>query len=631
MVLKPLKELTLKGPDRKQIFHKSDLGRKILFSILFFSTIITLFLTSIQIYIDYKKGINGIYTTVEQIKATQLESLAQNLWNINNEQIQIQLKGLLEIETIKGLRIIPLDDQPISIVKGEKTKNDILNTYPIFYERKGQKNHLGNLEIISDISPVIEELKSRILIILLTQGTKTFLVSSFILLIFNVLVNKHLFKIKEFAGVIGLENPAEKLELTRAPTESKDELDDLADSLNTLQQKILREAQEKKNFQEQLLQSQKMEALGTLASGIAHDFNNILQGLYNALFILEEEVIDNADALQKLGTAGDLVDRARELVKQILIYTKQQEGSFSKFGAIGPIQDVVNILRAAKPKNVSIDLFIDPPKGKLYGDETQLKQILLNLGNNAIHAIEDNPNGTIKIKLTSRNFGDYNAFNLPGGPYLELIVEDNGMGMKDEIKQRIFEPFFSTKDIDQGTGLGLSVVLGIVHRHKGEITVDSIEGKGSKFTIFLPLLLNRNKNVNPTIDSDKVILVTSDEDLKTKLLSNNDLAPLIVGHYASAQSTLKTIKEVSDLKGTLIIDSHVNDFGPEELIRKIRQFNDDIPIIFLSENASLLPLNLRTAVINRSHFITEIIPTSENVASLKHMKNSLNIARDLVC
>jgi signal transduction histidine kinase len=396
----PFSEIpTIEG--RKTLFQKSQLGKKMLLSILFFSTIITLFLTSIQIYIDYKKGVNGIYTTVEQIKATQLESLAQNLWNINNEQIQIQLKGLLEIETIKGLRIIPLDDKPISIMKGNKTENDILNTYPIYYERKGQKNHLGNLEIISDLSPVIEELKSRIFIILMTQGTKTFIVSSFILLMFNLLVNKHLFKIKKFAEEIGLDNTGNRLQLSRAPTESKDELDDLVESLNIMQQKIIREANEKKNFQEQLLQSQKMEALGTLASGIAHDFNNILQGLYNALFILEEEVIDNADALQKLSTAGDLVDRARELVKQILIYTKQQEGNFNKFSAIAPIQDVVNILRAAKPKNVVIDLFIDPPNGKLYGDRTQLKQILLNLGNNAIHALEDNPNGQIKIKLTS--------------------------------------------------------------------------------------------------------------------------------------------------------------------------------------------------------------------------------------
>lgn len=622
---------------KRRFFHKSSLGKKLLFSILFFSTVITLFLTSIQIYIDYKNGINSIYSTVEQIKATQLESLAQNLWNINNEQIQIQLKGLLEIETIKGLSIIPLDDKPITILKAQKSSNDILNTYPIYYERQGKQNHLGNLEIISDISPVIETLKSRVLIILLTQGTKTFLVSSFILFIFNVLVNKHLFRITLFAREISLDNLGTKLSLQRGPTEKKDEMDDLAESLNIMQEKILREAQEKRNYQEQLLQSQKMEALGTLASGIAHDFNNILQGLYNALFILEEEVIDNADALQRLGNAGELVDRARELVKQILIYTKQQEGNFVKFGAIGTIQDVVNILGAAKPKNVSIDLFIDPPNGKLYGDQTQLKQVLFNLVNNAFHAVGDIDNASIKIKISSRTFEEKNIFSLAEGAYVVISVEDNGHGIKSENLQRVFEPFYTTKEIDQGTGLGLSVVQGIVHRHRGEITVESIEGRGTTFTVYLPLLLNRTDTNLRTI-TDDFILVTNDDRLKNAIDDNKEVKAHMLSCFTNAEEVLAHAKEIKSRQDfTYIIDQNIENFGPLELIRKLRQLCHECPMVLLNDQESLLPLNLRTVVVNRRHFIKEVFkqrqhsgsPTDKN-AQVLALKNYIKRAQELI-
>ena len=268
-------------------FKRSELGKKLLYSILFFSTIITIFLTSIQIYFDYRAGLKNIYDTVDQIKITQLESLAQNLWNINNEQIQIQLKGLLEIETVNSLTIFPKDDDPIKLSKNVRSFKEIVTNYPIIYQREGKEINLGTLRIISDISPVVNSLKSRVLIILLSQGAKTFIVSLFILFIFNVLVSKHLIAVSRFARETSLDNIGKQLVLNRAPQEKADELDELASNLNLMQEKIRREVIQRKAFQDQLLQSQKMEALGTLASGIAHDFNNILQGLYNALFLIE--------------------------------------------------------------------------------------------------------------------------------------------------------------------------------------------------------------------------------------------------------------------------------------------------------------------------------------------------------
>lgn len=587
------------------VFEKSRLGKKLLFSILLFSTIITLFLTTIQIYIDYKNGVDGLYSTVDQIQATQLKSLAQNLWNINNEQVQIQLKGLLEIETIKGLKIYPKDDAPIIIAAEPQTKNDIISTYPIIYERKGIKTNLGSLEIISDLSPVIKTLQSRVLIILLSQGAKTFIVSLFILFIFNLLVSKHLFKISHFAREMSLENIENKLSLSRSPNESRDEIDDLTDNLNLMQDKILQEIKEKRVFQRQLLQSQKMEALGTLASGVAHDFNNILQGLYNALFILEEEVIDNAMALEHLNTAGALVDRARELVKQILIYTKQEKGAFQEFSAVPAIQDVVNILLAAKSNDISINLFIDPPQERLYGDKTQLKQIILNLGNNALHALGNNLNGRIIINVSSTFLQENNLYSLGKGLYLQITVEDNGIGMTEYTQSRIFEPFFSTKEIDKGTGLGLSVVQGIVHKHNGEITFESQIGKGTKFKVLLPLIENSKANEkNKYTGKEKIVLVSTNTILKTIFKKagihyNHDL---II--FEAADIALAYIKQNIATENILfVVDDNINIFGAEELIRKTRQHTKSLPILYISKNDNTLPINLKTAIIKKDALI----------------------------
>ncbi len=591
-------------------FKKSELGKKLLFSILFFSTIVTLVLTSIQIYVDYRSGINNIYESVDQIKLTQLESLAQNLWNINNEQIQIQLKGLLEIETVHSLTIYPKDNEPISLSKNLDTFREIVTNYPINYQRNGKTINLGTLRIVSEVSPVVKQIESRILIILLAQGAKTFIVSLFILFIFNILVSKHLLAVSKFAKETSLDNIGKKLILSRGLQEKPDELDELAYNLNLMQDKIRREVLQRKGFQDQLLQSQKMEALGTLASGIAHDFNNILQGLYNALFLLEEECIDNADALQRLNTANHLVDRARELVKQILIYTRQKEGVFSQFSPIPPVQDVVEILRAARKNQVTIDLFIEPLNGQIFGDKTQLKQVLLNLGNNSLHALEDVDNPQLKIYIRSSIIGQHNPKNLEPGNYLEIKVHDNGHGMAKETQERIFEPFFTTKDIDKGTGLGLSVVQGIIERHNGMIEVDSKTNIGTTFTLYLPLTKKELQIEAFIYNGDEKIFIISNDHQVEKVLEDtlkelkHDFSTF-ESAFLALEAIKSFVKNEANKNAIVIIDQYLDEFSSEELVRKIRQFFKVMPIIFLGDDFFDIPLYLRATKVDRSYFTSQ--------------------------
>lgn len=541
---------------------------------------------------------------MDQIKTTQLKSLAQNLWNINTDQIQIQLKGLLEISTIKSLTIFPKDDKPISLADGPPSSRDIINTYPLYYERNGVKNHLGQLEIVSDMTPVINELESRVLIILATQGAKTFIVSLFILFLVNTLISHNLIKINRFAREISIDDMSKPLDLERRPNETRDEIDDLADSLNIMRKKIDFQLKENKKYQEQILQSQKMEALGTLASGIAHDFNNILQGLYNSLFIIEEEVIDNADALHHLNIAGNLLDRARELVKQILLYTKEEDIAFKHFSPIPPIQDVINILRAAKKRNPKINLFIDSPRGKVLGNQTQLKQVVLNLGNNALHAVENIKDPQITIRVDSLVINPTGADQIIEKSFLRIIVQDNGIGMSAELQKRIFEPFFTTKDINKGTGLGLSVVQGIVEKHGGKIELNSKENHGTQFTVYFPLHIS-DEEQNPALYSgkEKVLLVSKDPHIQEVLEAYAHRADTQYVICNDTESALETLKEE---RGPLIciIDQEVDGYSSEELIRKARQANKNIPILYLKEDNNLPPISLRVATLTRDKFLS---------------------------
>jgi signal transduction histidine kinase len=564
-----------------------------------------------QFYFDYSMGVKSIERTMAEIRSTQLSTLTENLWTMNQDQVKTQLQGLLEIESIIELTIIPPKDKTeyrgsadsFSVKKQKsdtyssilKTPEDIIENYPLTYKRDDQSYSLGSLKIVADKGPVVEALQSRVLVILLTQGAKTFLVSFFIIFIFNSLVNRHIIQVSRFAKQVSLENMNTRLSLPRKPQKQPDELDRLVQSLNLMQVKITNEVAQRKHFEQQLRQSQKMEALGTLASGIAHDFNNILQGLYNALFLIEEEVIDNAEALSNLNLATNLTDRARELIKQILIFSRQEEGHFTNFSPTSAIQDVVEILRAARPKDVSIDLLLDLPKAKLFGDQTQLKQVILNLGNNAIVALENIERPQLTIKVSSETIQRKSNLELNPGNYLKIEVKDNGIGIDPKIQERIFEPFFTTKEVGKGTGLGLSVVHGIVQNHGGAILLESTPSKGSLFTVYFPFEQGQRLE-SPIVYSKKeeVHIISNDllfhQEIEKKLKLIGHKRVVVHQESESALVKIKLQRNSENQNGMIfIIDEEVTGFPAVELIRKLRQFFPKTPVIYLTESTT--PLN----------------------------------------
>jgi len=239
----------------------------------------------------------------------------------------------------------------------------------------------------------------------------------------------------------------------------------------------------------QLRESQKMESIGTLAGGIAHDFNNILGAILGNLVLARDDVGPGHPALQSLEQIDRASRRARALVQQILAFSRRQ----MQVLVVQPLQPVLEetlaLLRSGLP--AMTELHADLAKEPLYvnADATQMQQVLMNLGTNAWHALSGNP-GRIEIGLDEQLLdaaAGQALGGLPAGRYAHLWVSDTGIGMDEATRVRIFEPFFTTKAIGDGTGLGMSVVHGIVKAHRGGISVSSVVGKGSTIDLYFPI------------------------------------------------------------------------------------------------------------------------------------------------
>jgi two-component system, cell cycle sensor histidine kinase and response regulator CckA len=244
----------------------------------------------------------------------------------------------------------------------------------------------------------------------------------------------------------------------------------------------------------QLRESQKMEAIGTLAGGIAHDFNNILATILGNVELAREDVRTNPLALQSLQEIRKAGNRARDLVQQILSFSRRQPSERKRIALAPVIEESVRLLRATLPARLNLQVHCDADVPAVMADATQIQQVLINLATNAMHAIRERP-GRIDIRLEAVTLDTATTVAHPElramtekqpGHAARFTVSDDGCGMDAATQARIFEPFFTTRDVDEGTGLGLSVVHGIVQTHEGAITVVSQPGKGSTFAVYLP-------------------------------------------------------------------------------------------------------------------------------------------------
>lgn len=235
-------------------------------------------------------------------------------------------------------------------------------------------------------------------------------------------------------------------------------------------------------LEKQLRQSQKLEALGTLAGGIAHDFNNVLTPILGYTEMAVDDLPPDSRVREGLGRVLAAAERARDLVKQILAFSRRAEQERHPLRLGDLVRETLQLVSATLPKTIAIRSTIDDGVGPVVADATQLHQVLLNLCTNAWHAMGDE-GGVLEVTLDAAE----GTVSAPGVPHARLTVRDTGCGMSAEVLDRIFEPFFTTKAVGEGTGLGLAAVHGIVRSHGGSVAVESEPGRGSAFQVFLPL------------------------------------------------------------------------------------------------------------------------------------------------
>ncbi len=253
---------------------------------------------------------------------------------------------------------------------------------------------------------------------------------------------------------------------------------------------VMRDVTNEVALEAQLRQAAKMEALGTLAGGIAHDFNNILYVIMGFAEISLEESAGGTRIKSYLRQVLLAANRAKDLVEQILTFSRQSDRE-KQLIRIGPvIEETLTFLRASIPTTIDIRAHMEVDTDIICGDPTQIHQIIMNLCSNAAHAMGQY-GGVLDVYLGREEFGADRPApcrEITQESYLRLSISDTGHGMKPEVLERIFEPYFSTKEKGQGTGLGLAVVHGIVKDHRGAIRVQSVPDKGTVFDVYLPLV-----------------------------------------------------------------------------------------------------------------------------------------------
>lgn len=337
--------------------------------------------------------------------------------------------------------------------------------------------------------------------------------------------------------------------------------------------------EERKKLQQQLFQAQKMESLGTLAGGIAHDFNNLLFQIMGSIQIVKKRLPDSDRSIKNMSNALQAAYRAKDLVQQILTFSRKSK-SERQILLIQPIiKEALKLLRSSLPTTIQIDQHIDDKVGMIHCDPTQIYQVLINLCTNAYHAMMSQEEGILKVTMQQNE----------AEGVLEIIISDTGHGMKPEIVERIFDPYFTTKNTGEGTGLGLSIVHGIINKHNGRIEVESVANKGSQFKVVLPLAQQRDSQVTATSQNSDLprgnerIMVVDDEELimmmETEILES--LGYSVEGFSNSHKAFERYQKDPAEFD-LVLTDQTMPKLTGVELSKRILELNKDAKIILLT-------------------------------------------------
>ena len=348
---------------------------------------------------------------------------------------------------------------------------------------------------------------------------------------------------------------------------------------------------ENKSFEKQLQQTQKLEAIGSLAGGIAHDFNNILAPIMGRAELLLLENAGNEPLREHCRGILDAAKRARDLVKQILTFSRQVDQEIKPVSLVEIIREVIGLVRPTLPATIAVECNLPDHCPRVMADGTQLHQVIMNLVTNAFHAMEDK-GGCLRFHLetVALGVGEFNDFSIAPGLYQQLRISDSGHGMDPATIAKIFDPYFTTKPRGKGTGLGLAVVLGILRGYGGEIRVQSEIGKGTAFTLYFPAVELADEQtptehgiLDPLPRGAEHILLVDDEksiaDVTTGMLERLGYKVTV---RISSYDALEAFRNLADRIDLLITDLTMPQMTGLQLYREIKKIRPDIKVIICS-------------------------------------------------
>ena len=349
----------------------------------------------------------------------------------------------------------------------------------------------------------------------------------------------------------------------------------------------LRDTTLQKKLESQLQQAQKMEAVGELAGGIAHDFNNLLTAIQGHISIIQLKTDLEPFLEKKFSRIEKIIARGANLTKQLLGFARGGKYQIESLDLNLVINDSLELF-ARTHKELTINTNLANDLKRIEADHGQIDQVLLNLYVNAWQAMQSNQNN-IKLTIETCNFVIDHQHNqeLAAGDYVKISVSDNGGGMNSEIQKRIFEPFFSTKQRGQGTGLGLSSVYGIIKNHRGSITVYSEEGVGTTFNIFLPTITKAaketDKNSRKIVTGNETILLVDDEAIVREV---NEEILSELGHRVFSACNGRQALEIYQEKGSeidlVILDMIMPEMNGAEVFTKLKELNPKVKVLLAS-------------------------------------------------
>ncbi len=359
---------------------------------------------------------------------------------------------------------------------------------------------------------------------------------------------------------------------------------------------IRRDITKQKEIEKQLFQSQKMQAIGTLAGGIAHDFNNILSGIFGYSQLAQMNIKTPQKVLDSLSNIVKASQRASELVQQILTFTRQEEYEKKPYCIYLEVNEVLKLIRSSIPVNIKIQNRLIS-RSLVSADPTKIHQVVMNLCTNAYHAMEDS-GGTLTVSLDDVDISESRFLKtrkMPKGRYLLLKIIDTGCGMDAKTLEKVFEPYFTTKKMGQGTGLGLPIVQAVVEEHDGFLDVESSIGTGTQFSLYFPIVERQARKKKAVLQqkpkqngNETIMLVDDEKDIRDSCKDFLERYGYRVSVFSDGKEAITAFQSDPFHFDLVITDMAMQERTGSDLVQAIRSLNKTMPIIICSGFSSLL-------------------------------------------